>query len=1248
MVLQSSGAISLNDIQTEFGGTNPIGINEYYDVASGVPSSGLISFNQFYGTSAENWEIIMHTSGHKGSGNNLGGSTAFGNTGTSTFRSITADSTGAINRTDIGHGVGLYKAFFYKKNITKFALISGSGGQNNLQNPSSHGSYHVWDTFTADRDGYTNTGNESLYDMIKRLDTYNLNNSNWAGNNFDGTFSGASIRNFSSGTNGYSVSSANAYPNPPTMKDYPYTPPFSHTFTNAGATGRTGPTLTQVQNAYSGSGVSVSMNTQGIQLWTVPYAGDYEIEVAGARGGNSGNLLGGYGGRVKGTVWFSQGVVLAIIVGQAGADMPQNNWASGVGGGGASWVVNSNFSTPVYAVAGGGGGCNGASYVSQGAGWGNGVGTSGNRNGGALGGYGAGGGAGYDADGSGYSSLGGHRPANGAEGGDSSSQHSGNPAYTADGGFGGGGANGWHAGGGGGGYQGGDAIAYNQNGGAYGGTTFFSSTTSTTTYDYHTADHGYVKITAIEFSSANTPVPTVTAVPSRFVIWGINEDSDNDTQVLAAYSGTLAVGNGKSDYWRNNNPPRLYWSYWGNDWHSSSSGQTISVSSQTDPGVSTRVLGGHTGPVYLIAYGPPSEFPFSHTFTNAGATGRTGPTLTQIQNAYSSTSWASDTSKLNMTTQGYQIWTVPTTATYKFTIRGARGGSTAYTSVGLGGYARYISGQISLTAGTKLILVVGQEGQRMTGSSNAPNAESCGGGGGTFVVNENGGSHIPLLVAGGGGGGCADGSSGYADPWGNHVRSDNYSTYQIGNAYLNNGNGGGIYSSNYNGGGGGGWNSDGTSRTANYDGQGGHGWANGLTGGEGARYGHSSVPWFGPLTTGNGSGNGGFGGGGGAWINAEQRPGGGGGYSGGEGASYEQLSYNSNAGGGAGGNYINTTHVSLGSYGAQETSASHGSIYIEEILVPPGLYSFTTHTFTNAGATGRTGPTLTQCHNAYNVSWDTDTSFFNITTQGIQIWTVPATGTYEIEAAGAHGGSLTGTYAGNWGLGGDGGWCKGTLSLSSGTKLALIVGQAGLGGTSGWEGYGGGGASWVLSENLATLHAVGGGGGGAHGPVYGLWNNPTLSPSAGYDYFNGSVTYGGDGGNSQGSSSDSAGGGQGNYANGGGAGFTSDGAGDRAGQSTQCGGRTPANGAIGGETAYLGGSSSSYSNGKGGFGGGGGNGWHSGGGGGGYAGGDGGDLNCAACRPVGGGGGTTYSNLTGTTFGTHAAQMGYIKITRVS
>ena len=52
MALQSSGAISLNDIAGEFGGSTPHSLNEYYGVASGIPASGTISMNQFYGASA--------------------------------------------------------------------------------------------------------------------------------------------------------------------------------------------------------------------------------------------------------------------------------------------------------------------------------------------------------------------------------------------------------------------------------------------------------------------------------------------------------------------------------------------------------------------------------------------------------------------------------------------------------------------------------------------------------------------------------------------------------------------------------------------------------------------------------------------------------------------------------------------------------------------------------------------------------------------------------------------------------------------------------------------------------------------------------------------------------------------------------------------------------------------------------------------------------------------------------------------
>lgn len=62
MALQTSGAISLSDIQTEFGGSNPISLSEYYGAASGIPASGTISLSNFYGASA-GWTLTQGVSG---------------------------------------------------------------------------------------------------------------------------------------------------------------------------------------------------------------------------------------------------------------------------------------------------------------------------------------------------------------------------------------------------------------------------------------------------------------------------------------------------------------------------------------------------------------------------------------------------------------------------------------------------------------------------------------------------------------------------------------------------------------------------------------------------------------------------------------------------------------------------------------------------------------------------------------------------------------------------------------------------------------------------------------------------------------------------------------------------------------------------------------------------------------------------------------------------------------------------------
>ena len=84
MAIPASGALSLADIQTEFGGANPIGLNEYYAggtyVPSGtsgtygaVPSSGTISIQNFYGTALTYSAEVLIIAGGGGGGGYIDG-----------------------------------------------------------------------------------------------------------------------------------------------------------------------------------------------------------------------------------------------------------------------------------------------------------------------------------------------------------------------------------------------------------------------------------------------------------------------------------------------------------------------------------------------------------------------------------------------------------------------------------------------------------------------------------------------------------------------------------------------------------------------------------------------------------------------------------------------------------------------------------------------------------------------------------------------------------------------------------------------------------------------------------------------------------------------------------------------------------------------------------------------------------------------------------------------------------------------
>ena len=302
----------------------------------------------------------------------------------------------------------------------------------------------------------------------------------------------------------------------------------------------------------------------------------------------------------------------------------------------------------------------------------------------------------------------------------------------------------------------------------------------------------------------------------------------------------------------------------------------------------------------------------------------------------------------------------------------------------------------------------------------------------------------------------------------------------------------------------------------------------------------------------------------------------------------------------------NTTYyaivVPINTYGsgAQFTSSS---IY---------LYLFSSFTFTNAGATLYLGPTLLQCTTAYSgTTWASNTAFFNMTTQGYQLWAVPLTGTYSIVCAGA---ACTNPTSGF----GYGAVIGTTISLSAGEFIQILVGQMGRQISGSYSG-GGGGSFVARGTTPATgtcLVAAGGGGG----------NESITSTSTASE--NASFTTSGNTGKSGGLGGTLGGGGVGSTYDQGGAGFISNG-----GNSINNQSQVPLsfqNGGTGGGvgTGYIG---------WGGFGGGGG-GANDGGGGGGYSGGGG---SAQVTNGYGGGGGSFPA--TASALGLNTSQ-GFISI----
>ena len=271
------------------------------------------------------------------------------------------------------------------------------------------------------------------------------------------------------------------------------------TFTPCGAIGRYGPTsLTYNTTIYPWATSPYLTVSSGIQRWTVPVTGYYQLTAAGAGGGTSNNrIAGGKGVIVSTSVLLSQGQVLYIVVGQKGLIGTYAGSATGAGGGGGggTYVViynggatTSSSSYTKLLIAGGGGGSGSVTNIMNATtatsgtaeSWGtfaggtNGSGGAANTTANVSNSAGAGfltnGTAGWNysqipgtaaAGGPGISFL------NGSTGGDSTDFKNG--GFGGFGGGSGGGINENWGGGSGGGYSGGGAASILAYSGAYGG-----------------------------------------------------------------------------------------------------------------------------------------------------------------------------------------------------------------------------------------------------------------------------------------------------------------------------------------------------------------------------------------------------------------------------------------------------------------------------------------------------------------------------------------------------------------------------------------------------------------------------------------------------------------------------------------------------------------------------------------------------------------------------------------------------------
>ena len=123
------------------------------------------------------------------------------------------------------------------------------------------------------------------------------------------------------------------------------------TFKTLSCWGRNGPTKINVQGRYSNqdnkNDTTIDELQQGMQLWTVPQTGNWNIVCYGAQGGDSGDLKGGKGAMVGGIIKLFKNDIIKIACGQMGGGCVPSG---GAGGGGGTFFIlyKSGRNNPTY------------------------------------------------------------------------------------------------------------------------------------------------------------------------------------------------------------------------------------------------------------------------------------------------------------------------------------------------------------------------------------------------------------------------------------------------------------------------------------------------------------------------------------------------------------------------------------------------------------------------------------------------------------------------------------------------------------------------------------------------------------------------------------------------------------------------------------------------------------------------------------------------------------------------------------